>query len=397
MASYRVAYLVTKPIHTQASLLRCIAADADITLKVYFRTTENVTRHVDAGFGRQIEWDVPLLQGYDYEVLPVVGSREERFPWRPLSYGLRSRLRRAGTDVMWVHGYTWPFHVLAILQARTLGMKILVRDEATLISRPRSMSRRAAKRLAFWFLRRWCDGFLAIGRLNREYYEALQVPSEKIFDMPYAIDNTWFRNRLAIAKSQRAELRRSLELEEGRPVVLYVSKLMSRKRPFDLLEAFRIVAEDPESRRPYLLFVGDGPEREELRRRCALDGRSDTRVLGFRNQSELPALYDLADVFVLPSVDEPWAVVINEAMTAACAIIASDKVGAAGDLIIEGENGFVFPARDVSALAAALKRTLCDADYCARLGKRSVEIVGDYSLEADLAGLKKALCKVGTS
>jgi glycosyltransferase involved in cell wall biosynthesis len=395
MAHYRVAYLVSKPVHSQAPLLRLIAADAEITLKVYFRTIENVTPHVDAGFGRQIAWDVPLLQGYEYEVLPAFGSCEERFPWRPLSYGLRPRLRKAGTDAIWVHGYAWPFHILAILQARTLGLKIVVRDEATLMSRPRSAARRAAKRLAFWFLRRWCDGFLAIGRLNREYYEAYHVPPHRIFHMPYAVDNDWFGDRLAEARSQRNEFKRSLELEEGRPIVLYVSKLTSRKRPFDLLAAFRVVAEDPECRRPYLLFVGDGPERKELERLCARTGGSDARVLGFRNQSELPALYDLADVFVLPSVDEPWAVVVNEAMTAACAIIASDQVGAAGDLVREGENGFVFPARDVPALASALKRTLRNAEYCARLGQRSVEIVSEYSLEADLVGLKDALRTAG--
>ena len=65
----------------------------------------------------------------------------------------------------------------------------------------------------------------------------------------------------------------------------------------------------------------------------------DVRFLGFRNQSEMPAFYDLCDLFVLPSHFEPWGLVINEAMNAGKPVIVSDCVGAAPDLVQTGRNG----------------------------------------------------------
>jgi len=121
------------------------------------------------------------------------------------------------------------------------------------------------------------------------------------------------------------------------------------------------------------------------------------RVLfaGFRNQRELPAFYDAADLFVLPSRQEPWGLVVNEAMNAGRAIVVSDKVGSGPDLVHPGENGAIVPMGDSDALAQAFRDVLASPARSAAMGRRSLEIIEHWSYREDVAGLKQALAGIG--
>jgi glycosyltransferase involved in cell wall biosynthesis len=120
-------------------------------------------------------------------------------------------------------------------------------------------------------------------------------------------------------------------------------------------------------------------------------GLDTVRFLGFRNQQELPLLYAMADLLVLPSIREPWGLVVNEAMAAGCAILASDRVGAAKDLVRDGVNGAVFPAGSVPALAEALERLFADSNRLAEMGRQSRAMIEHWSFNEDVAGLRAAL------
>jgi len=166
-APIRLAYLATHPIQYQAPLLKRIAAEPGIDLTVFFRSDWSVSGFDDPGFGRRIEWDVPLLEGYRHQFLPAWGDATRLTPfWRPFSRGLARRLIASRAEILWVHGYARFFHWLALAEAKALGLKLLLRDEATAISAPRTPSRRAAKRAFFLGLRQLVDGYLAIGSLN---------------------------------------------------------------------------------------------------------------------------------------------------------------------------------------------------------------------------------------
>lgn len=136
------------------------------------------------------------------------------------------------------------------------------------------------------------------------------------------------------------------------------------------------------------MFVGDGEQRADVERAAAAD--ADIRFLGFRDQTELPAFYDLADVFVLASHRELWGLAINEAMNAATAVIASDQCGAAADLIDETRGAVVAPG-DGQALTEALTGVLSDPDRCRAMGIAAAARVAEWNFDADLAGLRAAL------
>ena len=385
---HRLAYLVSHPIQYQAPLLRQIAQDPEIALKVFFCSDATLRQYHDPGFGQTVAWDTPLTEGYDYEVLPAWGGQAPPGLWRPFNHGLARHLRKGRYDALWIHGYARPFHLASMLAAKALGAKVLLRDEVNALSNPRSAAKTKLKRSFFRAQDQLCDAYLAIGTMNRDYYRSQGIDDSKIFPVPYAVDNDRFSVSDPAAK---AALRNTLELEPDRPVVLFSAKLITRKRPADLLEAF-LALDQAAARRPYLLFVGDGALRGELEGQA--DGHEAVRFLGFRNQSELPGLYDLADLVVLPSEREAWGLIVNEAMNAGCAIVVSDRVGAGPDLVETGLNGFITPVGDTAALQSALAEALADPERLAAMGRKSREIIADWGFAQDLAGLKAALAAV---
>ncbi len=390
--SYRVACLVTHPIQYQAPLFRHLASRPGIDLTVFFLSDLSLHAYRDSGFGVSVKWDVPLLGGYRHDFLPRVGSGNGLSFWRPWTFGLRARLRRGRFDALWVHGWAHRGSIAAIAAAKSLGIPVMLRGESNLLSETDDALKLGLKRIAMPALLRTIDGVLAIGRLNREYYLHYGVEGGRIFPMPYAVDNEFFRTAAEQARPRRERLRAELGLHPGRAVILFAAKMQPHKRAGDLLEAYaRMSADGAAEPAACLVFAGDGEERARLESRARSLKWDSIRFVGFRNQSELPALYDLCDVFVLPSEREPWGLVINEVMNAGKPVVVSDRVGAGPDLVEDGVNGFVFPARDVAALANRLQRMIENPEHRAAMGARSIEKVARLGFDADRDGLLSAL------
>lgn len=384
-APVRLAVLTTHPVHYSCALLRRIAREPGIELTVLFGSDISVRPHRDPGFAARIEWDVPLLDGFRHEMLPAWGRERTPSFWWPFPRGLRRRL--AGRfDWLLVHGYNRPSHWLAMAWARALGVRVLIRDEATPISRQRGALKRAVKPFYFALLNAAADRFLSVGTLNAAYYRQLGIPDAKIVPVPWAVDNAFFQ---AEDGAGRAALRRELGLPPDVPVILFASRLQKRKLPDLMLDAFRSLSPAAAARDPHLVFVGEGEMAAPLR--AAAAGLGNVRFAGFQGQWAMRRFYDLCDVFVLPSVHEPWGLVVNEAMNLARPVVVSDQVGSGHDLVRHGENGFVVPAGDAGALATALSEILADPARARRMGMRSREIIDGWDFEADVRGLRRAL------
>jgi glycosyltransferase involved in cell wall biosynthesis len=395
---YRVAYLVTHPIQYQAPLLRLIDADPDIHLKAFFASDFSARHFVDPEFGTKIEWDVPLLDGYEHEVLPALPGT--RYPgdsyfdaWRPFSVGLRRRLLRGRFDALWIHGYARVPHLWAMFAAKTAGVRVLLRDETSTVDGSGSNMKAAIKRALFALIDRLADAYLTIGSMNEKLYRTFGIDAHKCFRVGYAVDNDWFQARVAEARPHREALRAELRLPPGRPIVLFAAKLIDRKAPLDLISAFgQAMPGIAAGRRPVLLMAGDGELRPQVEAAVTAPGLADSvRLLGFQSQQKLAALYDLCDLFVLPSAHETWGLVVNEVMNAGRPVIASDRVGAARDLVREGVNGFVYPFGDIAGLAERLREALGDPQRLAAMGTESRRIIDGWDFRQNLAGLKAAL------
>jgi glycosyltransferase involved in cell wall biosynthesis len=395
----RIAYLVSHPIQYQAPLLRRIAREPDIDLTVFFGSDFSLRDYQDEGFGVDVKWDVPLLDGYRYKFLPVLRDDGTQTVTTPLNRGIFSALRGGGGepafDVLWVHGYAMVNALHGMLAAKALGIPVLLRADMWLGDRPRSGPKLLLKRLFFRWLRQMIDGILAVGTLNAGYWRHYLGDEIPLFLMPYAVDNDYFQRRSLEAVRNRNELREELSLDAGRPVILFASKLQARKRCCDLLDAYEIlVKSDTEGELPYLVIVGDGQERAALEERARTSGLTDVRFCGFRNQSELPRFFDLSSVFVLPARHEPWGLIVNEVMNAGRAVIVSNEVGCQPDLVTDGVEGCVFPVGDVNALVDALRRVLSTPETAEQMGWRALERIKTWSFEEDVMALREAIAQL---
>jgi glycosyltransferase involved in cell wall biosynthesis len=173
---------------------------------------------------------------------------------------------------------------------------------------------------------------------------------------------------------------------------LYASKLMKRKHPALLLEAFaQVLQADTRTPAPCLLFIGSGEEEAHLKARAAELPAGAVQFLGFQNQTALPRYYDLCDIFVLASEHEPWGLVVNEVMNAAKPLIVSDQVGSARDLVIPGENGWVIPAGSRKALADALADALSQPQRLVAFGQASLARMASWGIPQNVENLCAAL------
>jgi glycosyltransferase involved in cell wall biosynthesis len=386
----RLAYFVSHPIQYQAPFLRLIAADMDIDLKVFFYSDFSLKPYKDEGFGRLVEWDIPLTDGYNHHFLNCWGSKKYQSVLKqPIAQDIFSQLQQGEFDVVWVHGWAWFCSLQAVIAANKLGIPVLLRGDSNVISEPKNFWKKIAKKAFLNWLFAKIASFLYVGNLNRQFYQNYGVEDKRLFFLPYAVDNDYFQQCALLASANREELRRSLNLSPGRPIILYAAKLIDVKRPQDLLTAYKLLSSDGEREpEPYLLFVGDGVLRSSLEAQAQETGWQSIRFLGFRNQSELPAIYDLCDVFVLPSKFEPWGLVINEVMNAGKALVVSDRVGCAPDLVKDEENGRTFPVGDVKALADAIRWAILHHDSA---GELSLQLIQKWSYQEDIRRLKQAI------
>src|SRR5262249_45930898 len=155
------------------------------------------------------------------------------------------------------------------------------------------------------------------------------------------------------------KVRKRFKVPADKPSVLYAAKFTRRKRPLDLLESIRRLR--MENKYSFtVVMAGSGELEGELHAFCAAHSLDNVVFTGFINQMQLPSLYGVCDIFVLPSEHEPWGLAVNEAMCAGLPVVACREVGCAPDLVEDGVNGFTFEAGDIEGLTRALQLLIED-------------------------------------
>jgi glycosyltransferase involved in cell wall biosynthesis len=290
---------------------------------------------------------------FERSVLPGVrlggGSR-----WVVLSVGIGRATRQA--DVVIVGGWNQPAFWQAAAWAGARGQPLLVWVESTLRDARRGFVSRAKQLFA-----RQAAAFVVPGQAAEAYVRSL-VPDARIVVAPNAVDGTLFASRV----SERERLRADLRLDGV--CVLYAGRLAHEKGVDVLLAAARDLD-------AVVAVAGSGPEEGRLRAAAP----PNVRFLGQLERDALPAWYAAADVLCLPSRSEPWGMPLNEGAAAGLPLVATDAVGAAWDLIAEGENGFRVATDDAAALGAALRRLVVDEAFRRSAGERSREIAAGFT------------------
>jgi glycosyltransferase involved in cell wall biosynthesis len=386
----RLAILNSHPIQYFAPLYRRLACEPDIDLTVFYCSRQGLEQYQDPGFSTVVRWDVPLLDGYTSIFLssPADDHGVHGF-WSLRDTSVIRKLYRGRYDALWIHGHGYATNIVAIAAARLLGMPVFMRGETHLLL-SRSPVRRLARAVLMRVLyRHLVSRCLTIGSRNEAFYRSLGVPASRLVRVPYVVDNDYFAARTESYRGDLPALRASLGLPAEGTIVLYASKLIERKRPLDLLRAFAALRSEMDG--IHLVLVGSGPEEGEVRRYIEEHSVTDVHLVGFKNQSELPKFYAAADLFVLPSEDEPWGLIINEVMAAGLPVIASEEIGATVDLVLNGVTGFVYPAGDVGALQDRLRVLCTDEPLRRTMSDAARARIATWDFEACVAGVRTAL------
>jgi glycosyltransferase involved in cell wall biosynthesis/GT2 family glycosyltransferase len=367
----RVTVVSPEPTPYRAPLFDRIAALPELELTVVYAARTVASR----------PWQVDLnhrsvfLDGVD---LP--GARSLVRHDYPLTPGIFRALHESRPDVVVVSGWSTFAAQSAIAWCRLRGVPYVLHVESHDLER-RAAWRRAVKGAVVPRLVQGAASVLTVGTAARESLLARGARADR---------TRTFANTIDVP----AWIERADRLDRQQPdddlVVLCVARLVPDKGVGILLHAIAEAGQE----RLRLVLAGDGPQATDLAR-LAEELGVRLAVRGNLSEEELAREYADADVFALLSWHEPWGVVVNEAAASALPLVLSERVGAARDLLHNGENGFLVPAGDVAAAATALRQLADDGELRRRMGARSRELVRGWgygpSVDDFVAAVREAV------
>lgn len=383
----KLAIITSHPIQYYAPWFRHLAETINLDIKVFYLWDFGVTKKVDVDFQQAIEWDIPLLVGYDYEFVPNVSPNPGAHNfWGLQNPSLVSRVKAYNPDAVLLMNYNYASIYRFLATWNSHQIPLLFRGDSHRLLPSSGIKAIARQQFITQIYRRFA-ACLYVGKANYDYFRYHGVPERSLFFSPHAVENERFLAQALNATHQAKAWKQELGIPDDHTVILFTGKFETKKRPLDLLNAFL----QANMKGVSLLFVGAGSLLQDLKLRSY--GSSNIYFAPFQNQSWMPRTYAIADLLVLPSYGkgETWGLVVNEAMCLACPVIVSSHVGCAQDLVHPHRNGLIFSAGNVSALADSLKEALSDRQRLKAWGKESSQIISHYSYIQTTQGLKQAL------
>lgn len=335
----KIAIVMTHPTQFDVPILRL----GNNVIEAIYTNIETVKENFDPELQRTLTWNGNSLDGYNYDIVPPKSG----IRW------LFRKFRTTHYDLVITNGYFNRYLVASLLLGKFFAGKNALRLD-TVEYNNKTLTKRLFKKVLYACLNLFVDVFFCVGTLSKNFLISSGVKKSKISTYGYISDNTFFSKTSNTDERERELLRSKLNISEGKKVILCVSKHSLREAPFDTLEAFRLL-NDPSL---HLLLVGDGPLHDEVKQKSSELGIDNITFAGYVHFSQLPYYYGISDVFVHDSHNEPWGVSVQEAIACGLPVVASDRVGASYDLIMDGQNGFQSKTGDVIDLAKKIELAL---------------------------------------
>jgi glycosyltransferase involved in cell wall biosynthesis len=216
------------------------------------------------------------------------------------------------------------------------------------------------------------DGILTAGRDGREFARRYGACDERIHEVPHVIDYDHYARRSRLSSHERASLRAELGIKGT--AFAYVGRLWEGKGLTYLFDAFAGL-QRTDVGDVSLVVVGDGREEPMLRAKARDAGLDNIVFCGFRDDGALPRLYAACDVFVFPTLGDPFGMVVLEAMACRLPVISTTAAGEIGDRVTDGMNGFLVPPADSGALLERMMMLARDDDLRRRMSAEAVASV----------------------
>lgn len=381
----RVLLVSSHPVQYAAPCYRLYSADPRLDVTVAYCSLQGAEPGLDPEFGVNVAWDVPLLEGYRWVHPPNRSPRPGlRDFWGLINPGLWTLVREGRYEVVVCYGHrVASFWIAALAAKASRAALVFTTDAHTLAPRDGRSWKVPLKRQVLPRVYDLANGVLAPSSRTVRFLERLGVLSDRIFLTPFVVDTSFFAK--AASRMDGVIVRRRWGIPSEAPIALFSGKLVSWKRPDDLIEAATQVPD------VHVVYSGDGSLRFALEARARDLGIAQrVRFLGFVNQRGLPEVYAAVDFLVLPSEHEPFGLVVNEAFACGLPVIVSEACGAAGDLVRDGETGFVVQVGDTQALADRMRVLASDHELRRTMGEKARARIAEWGPEQNAEAFTRA-------
>ncbi len=293
-------------------------------------------------------------------------------------------------DVIVVPGWADMPSYISTIYCLFTGCKLILRSESTKYEKS---FRRTLFAPITKFVIRTASSFIASGTQARKYLISLGATPKKIFVGYSPIDVEYFQKRAFLSLSKRNAIRRKMGVPKTAKIILFVGQLIVRKGIYDLIDSFASIAtSEPNA---FLVFIGYGPELGNLKDLVSkLNIQNRVIFINFVPNEELPRYYTASDIFVLPSYEETWGIVVNEAMACGLPVVVNEHVGSSHDLVRDGISGIVFKSGKTEELTRGLRILLDNGVLRQKFSKNAKQIIRSFDLENLKAAMIKAIVYV---
>lgn len=373
----KIAIVTSHPIQYYAPLFKLLAQGID--LKVFYTWGKDSVEKYDPGFGKKVQWDIPLLDGYSHQYLQNTSAEPGSHHFKGIKNPtIIKELLDYNPSAIMVIGWGYHSH-LKVLRYFKGKIPLYFRGDSTLLDNNnigiKGKLQCLLRRIFLVWVYSHTDKAFYVGEESKAYFKWALLKETQLVFSPHSIDNA----RYEIDYSYKAnELRTSLSISNSDRVILFAGKFENKKNPLLLLNAFISAS----TINVHLLFIGNGENETELK----LLAKESTKTsfihfIDFQNQSMMPIWYQLADVFCLPSKGpgETWGLAVNEAMASGKAIIASTKVGCGKDLVKKNLNGWIFESDNLEELREVIEK-IPSKESLIKMGKESRRIIINWGI-----------------
>lgn len=221
-----------------------------------------------------------------------------------------------------------------------------------------------------------------------EYFKAYGAKPEKIVKHPFT---SLFKSQILespYTKEQKSEFRKELGIDE-KVTFITVGQFIHRKGFDILLEAWAKTEQTSQ-----LYIIGGGPLENEYKETIAQKKLENVYIIGFKKPEELQKYYGASDVFVLPTREDIWGLVINEALASALPTISSNKCTAGNELVTNEYNGYVYDCENIEQLASYIDELSEDEDKRKEFSANALVAIAEYNIENIVRGHTDCILKV---
>ncbi len=381
MRNKRLAIIHTHPV--QYNVPWFIRLQEKFDIKVFYTWRQTHKGYWDKKFGRFVKWDIPLTEGYEHEFVKNISPWPgPNTLWGTINPQLIHKIKAFRPDLLLVYGWKNLSHLHA-MQYFHGKIPVLFRGDSTMLDTTQNIKDQIRSRL-LRKIYKLVDYALYVGSENKKYYLVHGMQESQLIFVPHAVNNEHFSDLDGSFSRNARQWRKELGLDDKNLTFLYAGKFEPKKNLRLLITAF-MRDNDPSHR---LILVGNGQQEQELKNLAYRDKR--IIFLAFQNQKKMPVVYRLGHVLVLPSAwGETWGLVVNEAMASGRAVIVSNRVGCASDLVHPRDNGYIFNHKNILDLSYILEKTTIEK--AEKMGLKSLEIIKHWSYDTGLENMSHLL------